>query len=205
MAEQKVEMARATEAREVTEDRDVKKSHDELVVEDDFPMRAWSYELPAPLEGHLHFNPLTSFIGMSVLMILVIWCAVDPEGALEELVTMKTDVSEYWTWFYISTQGIWLMFVIYVGYYYGHIKVIVKCMSLVFLSHAALITSRLFSLICLSHCSPVKVAFDSCRFRIAFSSIASLYAFALLSRRFCIAYVSLSQCSPVALSNPLGS
>jgi choline-glycine betaine transporter len=115
MADVVTPQAQATEVDDVVE-----KKQAVLVVEDDFPMRATSCELPGG--GHLHFNPLTSFIGLSVLMMLVIWCAVDPDGALEELVTMKSDVSEYWTWFYISTQGFWLGFVIWVSYRYGHIK-----------------------------------------------------------------------------------
>jgi choline-glycine betaine transporter len=96
-----------------------------LVDEADFPMRAVTVPLPAALgmgEGHLHFNPLTSFIGLTVLMLLVIWCAVDEEGALEELLTLKAKVSMYWTWFYIGTQAFWVAFIAYIGYYYGHIK-----------------------------------------------------------------------------------
>jgi len=96
-----------------------KEEKPELCDEDDFPMRSMTIKM---LSGKLHFNPLTSFIGLSVLMLLVIWCAVDPDGALEELVQMKTDVSAYWTWFYIATQGFWLVFVAYIGYFYGHIK-----------------------------------------------------------------------------------
>jgi choline-glycine betaine transporter len=93
---------------------------DDPVDMDDFPMR--STTVPLWDSGKLHFNPLTSFIGISVLLGLVIWCAVDPDGSKEGMVDMKTDVSEYWTWFYIGTQGFWLLFIVYIGYYYGHIK-----------------------------------------------------------------------------------
>jgi choline-glycine betaine transporter len=86
-----------------------------------FPLREVSF--PFPLGEHnVAFNPLTSFLGIAALWGMAIWCMVSPDDALETLGNAKSQTTYFFTWFFIVSRPIFIIFVLYVAYKYGHIK-----------------------------------------------------------------------------------
>jgi choline-glycine betaine transporter len=86
-----------------------------------YPMREFSFPFPMG-EHHVSFNPFTSILGIAVLWGLAIWCMRSPDDALEALQTSKTQVTYFFTWFFIVSRPVFIVFVLYVAYKYGHIK-----------------------------------------------------------------------------------
>jgi choline-glycine betaine transporter len=85
------------------------------------PMRTLEFQL-FNAEHPVSFNPLTSMVGMGSLWGIAIWCMLSPESALETLGNAKTQVSFYFSWFYILSRPFFMFFVMYIGWKYGHIK-----------------------------------------------------------------------------------
>ena len=97
-----------------------KKREDEDEIKD-FPMREVDFAIPLS-DANVRFNPLTSFLGIAVLWGLAFWCMFAPDDALAALQNAKTQSSYYFTWFFIVSRPIFILFVLYVAYKYGHIK-----------------------------------------------------------------------------------
>jgi hypothetical protein len=83
------------------------------------PLREFRFKLGAE---YVSFNPLTSFLGVAVLWGLSIWCMTNPVTALDSLDKAKTQVTRYFTWFFIFSRPVFVFFIIYVAYRYGNIK-----------------------------------------------------------------------------------
>ena len=86
-----------------------------------YPMREVVFHLCC-FERPLRFNPLTSAIGVGLLWGISLWCIVDPTGSLAEVLLWRSKTTEYFTWFYIGTRPLFLFFVIWLTYRYGHIR-----------------------------------------------------------------------------------
>jgi choline-glycine betaine transporter len=87
----------------------------------DYPMREVSFPFPFG-EHNVAFNPLTSFLGIAALWGLAIWCMVSPDDALEALENAKSQTTYFFTWFFIASRPIFIVFVLFIAYKYGHIK-----------------------------------------------------------------------------------
>jgi hypothetical protein len=86
-----------------------------------YPMREYVMHLCC-FEKPLRFNPVVSAIGVAVLWGFSLWCIIDPEGSLSQLLLLRAHSTEYFTWFYIVTRPLFLFFVIWLTYRYGHIR-----------------------------------------------------------------------------------
>jgi len=71
--------------------------------------------------GPFVMNPVVSIIGAAVLWAFTIWCITD-EKAIPEMKGWKTWVTENFTWLYIGTQNIWIIFMFFVMYFFGDRK-----------------------------------------------------------------------------------
>ncbi|CAB9506058.1 Glycine betaine/proline/choline [Seminavis robusta] len=81
----------------------------------DVPMREFNM-------GPISFNPFTSMIGIIALWGLAIWCMVNPEQALENLLETRANVGLYFTWFIIITKPLAFFWVLYIAYKFGDVK-----------------------------------------------------------------------------------
>jgi choline-glycine betaine transporter len=72
--------------------------------------------------GPFVFNPVVTVVGFAVLWALAIYCMVQQEVAKQRLVGYRDWVSNVFTWLYIGTQNVWIVFAFWLSYQYGHIK-----------------------------------------------------------------------------------
>lgn len=84
-----------------------------------FPMRETKFPL---LNQEVSFNAVTSFIGFFALWGIAIYCMVSPDEAKAKLGDWKTEVSLYFTWFYILANPVLTFFVVFVAFKYGDVK-----------------------------------------------------------------------------------
>ena len=63
--------------------------------------------------GPLKMNPIVSGIAAVIIWGFVIWCMVDDDAGTE-LSSWKTWVADSWSWFYIVSQDIWVVALIYI-------------------------------------------------------------------------------------------
>ena len=68
------------------------------------------------------FNPLSTLIGFGVLLGFALWCITDPINSKTELGIWQKWCTKMFSWFYISSQNVWIMFLAAVYYYYGHVR-----------------------------------------------------------------------------------
>eukprot|EP00542_Grammatophora_oceanica_P014072 CAMPEP_0194035190 /NCGR_PEP_ID=MMETSP0009_2-20130614/7648_1 /TAXON_ID=210454 /ORGANISM="Grammatophora oceanica, Strain CCMP 410" /LENGTH=917 /DNA_ID=CAMNT_0038676457 /DNA_START=171 /DNA_END=2924 /DNA_ORIENTATION=- len=94
---------------------DEEESDDEDADMDAYPMRELNL-------GPICFNPLTTFIGVVTLWGVSLWCIVEPESSLEELLKWRAATTEYFTWFYVGTRPLFCFFLLWLYFKYGHIK-----------------------------------------------------------------------------------
>jgi choline-glycine betaine transporter len=87
---------------------------------DRYPLR----ETKIPLWGgqYMNFNWLTSGLGMLLLWGSVAYCLVDPTTASANFARWKTDVSLYFTWLYVGTRPIWMIFTTFIAFRYRNIR-----------------------------------------------------------------------------------
>lgn len=85
------------------------------------PMREWRFLLPFSTKPVI-LNPVTTLVGMLPLWAMVIWCAAQPQEALDKLVALRGDIAHAWTWLVIVTKPLSLFFLFWITYKYGHIK-----------------------------------------------------------------------------------
>jgi len=72
--------------------------------------------------GPLRFNPAVSLISFVTLWGLTIWCMTDEISAKNELVLARDWVAYWFTWLYIGSQDVWIVFALYVYAFYGNKK-----------------------------------------------------------------------------------
>jgi choline-glycine betaine transporter len=72
--------------------------------------------------GPFTLNPFVTIVGAAVLWGFAIWCIDDQEYAIESLNEWKLWVTETFSWYYIGTQNIWIIFMVVVLYYHGDKK-----------------------------------------------------------------------------------
>lgn len=65
-------------------------------------MRKMTFNLP--FGNPVHFNPVTSIIGIVILWGLAIWCMVDPATSRAQLGAGQTAITDRFTWFYVGTN-----------------------------------------------------------------------------------------------------
>jgi len=80
-----------------------------------FPMRSLSV-------GPICFNPFTSLLGIVILWGVAVWCMVDPDTAVKELVRMRQQSAFYFSWFYVGTRPVWMFYICYVAFRYGDVR-----------------------------------------------------------------------------------
>eukprot|EP00567_Pseudictyota_dubia_P013108 CAMPEP_0197435970 /NCGR_PEP_ID=MMETSP1175-20131217/3452_1 /TAXON_ID=1003142 /ORGANISM="Triceratium dubium, Strain CCMP147" /LENGTH=890 /DNA_ID=CAMNT_0042965125 /DNA_START=170 /DNA_END=2842 /DNA_ORIENTATION=+ len=86
---------------------------------DEYPLRETSIPVCG---GSLIFNSFTSIFGIAILWGFSIWCMVQPEKALETMVSFKAQCTQFFTWFFIGTKPIFIFFVIFLAFRYGNVK-----------------------------------------------------------------------------------
>ena len=86
---------------------------------DDYPMRNWVINFGG---NEIYLNPFTSLFGFALLWGFSIWCMTDPDGSKDTLDEWKAEVTEKFTWFYISANPAFTFFVFWLAYRYGDIK-----------------------------------------------------------------------------------
>ena len=87
-----------------------------------------------PLCRQVIFNPVTTLFGFGVLLGFALWCIMDPIKSKNQLGVWQAWCTKMFTWFYISSQNVWIMFL-------GETRVCSFCLCL----------QRLKPLFCLSH------------------------------------------------------
>jgi choline-glycine betaine transporter len=75
-----------------------------------------------PIMRPIIFNPWTTLIGFGTLLGFALWCIDDPVGSKATLGVWQAWVTKEFTWFYIGSQDIWIIFLGLVYYYYGNVK-----------------------------------------------------------------------------------
>ncbi len=63
-----------------------------------------------------YFNPIVTVFSAVIIWSFVAWCMIKPKESLREMTKMKTWITDSWTWFYIATSNIWIIFIIYVAF-----------------------------------------------------------------------------------------
>ena len=74
----------------------------------------------------LIFNPLTTLIGFAVLLGFALWCITDPINSKTTLGVWQSWCTKQFTWFYIASQNVWIIFLGAVYYQYGHVRLAFK-------------------------------------------------------------------------------
>lgn len=86
---------------------------------DKFPMRKTDIALG---NKHLRFNYFASILGIAILWGLSIWCIVEPDKALAEMVSWKAELTAKFTWLFIGTKPIFTFFVIFLAIRFRNVK-----------------------------------------------------------------------------------
>ncbi len=63
-----------------------------------------------------YFNPIVTVFSAVIIWSFVAWCMIKPKESLREMTKMKTWITDSWTWFYIATSNIWIIFIMYVAF-----------------------------------------------------------------------------------------
>jgi|UniRef100_A0A7S4CB01 choline-glycine betaine transporter len=72
--------------------------------------------------GPLVFNPVVTILGIVILWSFAIWAMVDQQNAKAALEDWKAWISWTFTWLYIGSQDVWIIFLFVVYYKFGHVK-----------------------------------------------------------------------------------
>ena len=71
----------------------------------------------------LNFNPVVTFFSAVLIWTFVGICIAFPEGSLKQMNICKAWITETFTWFYIGSVNIWLIFIVLVYFSkYGDLK-----------------------------------------------------------------------------------
>jgi len=95
-----------------------------LAVADQHMKRCWYVSFGSPKWG-CKMNPLVSLVSAVILWGFIILIAIWPDHMNKGLQEGKTWVAENWSWFYIVSQDIWIVALIYIAVHpkYGKIKI----------------------------------------------------------------------------------
>ncbi len=58
------------------------------------------------------FNPIVTVCSAVVIWGFVAWCILQPKETLRDMSTIKTWITDSWTWLYIATSNIWIIFIL---------------------------------------------------------------------------------------------
>ena len=75
-----------------------------------------------PIMRPIVFNPWTTLIGFGTLLGFALWCMNDPVASKAQLGVWQSWCTTQFTWFYIGSQDLWIIFLAVVYYYYGKVK-----------------------------------------------------------------------------------
>ena len=75
-----------------------------------------------PIMRPIVFNPWTTLIGFGTLLGFALWCINDPINSKMQLSIWQSWVTKQFTWFYIGSQDVWIIFLFFVYWYYGDRK-----------------------------------------------------------------------------------
>lgn len=75
-----------------------------------------------PIMRPIVFNPWTTLIGFGTLLGFALWCINDPINSKIQLSIWQSWVTKQFTWFYIGSQDVWIIFLFFVYWYYGDRK-----------------------------------------------------------------------------------
>jgi len=64
--------------------------------------------------GPLNFNPVVTGLSAAIIWGFVIWACVQQDVALGELLEWRAWVAQNWSWFYIVSQDIWIVALLYI-------------------------------------------------------------------------------------------
>jgi len=77
----------------------------------------------------LRFNPIVTIGSALLIAFFIIWCAWDPDfmvegddGANAKLKEGQAWIAEHFTWLYIGSQNIWLVFLVYIYIKFGNVR-----------------------------------------------------------------------------------
>eukprot|EP00794_Sanderia_malayensis_P003750 gene3750-4272_t len=65
---------------------------------------------------NFYFNPVVTAFSAVLIWGFVIWCMVRPKETLKEMNKAQEWITSTWTWFYIGTQNIWIVFIVILGF-----------------------------------------------------------------------------------------
>lgn len=85
------------------------------------PMREVRFNMPLS-NTQIILNPLTTLIGMIPLWGTTIWCMLQPDAALENLVEIRGNIAHDFTWFIVITKPLSFFFICWIAWKYGHIR-----------------------------------------------------------------------------------
>lgn len=75
-----------------------------------------------PIMRPIVINPWTTLIGFGTLLGFALWCIIDPVQSKVQLGVWQSWVTKEFSWFYIGSQDVWIIFLGIVFYYYGDRK-----------------------------------------------------------------------------------
>ena len=61
---------------------------------------------------HFNFNPVVTVLSAIIIWAMVVLCIIYPESSLKQMSVWKDWITRTWTWFYIGTQNVWIVFVL---------------------------------------------------------------------------------------------
>jgi len=67
-------------------------------------------------------NPWASLIGFSTLLGFALYCIISPKDAKTQLAVWQSWCTMMFSWFYIASQNVWIVFLFVVYYYYGNVR-----------------------------------------------------------------------------------
>jgi len=95
-----------------------------LAVAEAHMMKCWFVKCGSPKWG-IKMNPLVSAVSAAALWGFIILIAISPDHMNHGLMEGKRWVAEYWSWFYILSQDMWIVALIYIAVHpvYGKLKI----------------------------------------------------------------------------------
>eukprot|EP00529_Nitzschia_sp_RCC80_P018270 CAMPEP_0113497580 /NCGR_PEP_ID=MMETSP0014_2-20120614/30706_1 /TAXON_ID=2857 /ORGANISM="Nitzschia sp." /LENGTH=830 /DNA_ID=CAMNT_0000391529 /DNA_START=106 /DNA_END=2598 /DNA_ORIENTATION=- /assembly_acc=CAM_ASM_000159 len=92
---------------------------------EDFPMRTFEIKGRSDDPNNktkFTLNPVVSVFAIAFLWGISIWCMTSPETAASTLIEWRARVTELFTWFYVGTNPAFMVFIIFLAFRFGHIR-----------------------------------------------------------------------------------
>ncbi len=61
---------------------------------------------------NFYFNPIVTVFSAVIIWGFVVWCMIEPKETLRDITKIKIWITDSWTWFYIATSNIWIIFIL---------------------------------------------------------------------------------------------